>query len=81
MNDSLADSREYLAMRAEAELDLAQSATHPAAVKAHYVLAGYYLDRLYGPPSNDGEGEGPQEARVDPFASTGGGSEASASPA
>lgn len=48
MDDSLADTQDYLEKRAEAELDLAQTATHPAAVKAHYLLAGYYLDRLYG---------------------------------
>ena len=41
----------YLHDRAEAELKRAQQAEHPAAVKAHYMLAGYYLDRLHG----DGE--------------------------
>jgi hypothetical protein len=34
--------------RAEQELAQAQQAVHPAAVKAHYLLAGYYLDRVYG---------------------------------
>ena len=43
----------YLEKRAEAEISLAQTATHPAAVRAHYLLAGMYLDRLYGP--NDGQ--------------------------
>jgi len=38
----------YLYNRAEQELSQAQQATHPAAVKAHYLLAGYYLDRVYG---------------------------------
>ena len=37
----------YHLQRAEAELLLAQAATHPRAVKAHYNLAGYYLDRAY----------------------------------
>ena len=37
----------YLEERAEAELSLAQAAAHPAAVRAHYLLAGHYLDRLY----------------------------------
>lgn len=37
----------YLETRAEAELSLAQSAAHPAVVRAHYILAGFYLDRLY----------------------------------
>lgn len=38
----------YLKARADSELELAQQATHPAAVRAHYMLAGLYLDRLYG---------------------------------
>jgi hypothetical protein len=39
----------YLEARAEAELSLAQSADHPAVVRAHYMMAGFYLDRLYNP--------------------------------
>ena len=39
----------YFYDRAEQELEFAQGATHPAAVKAHYLLAGYYLDQFYGP--------------------------------
>ncbi len=42
----------YWSHRAEQELENAQRAKHPAAVKAHYLLAGYYLDRLYGPDSD-----------------------------
>jgi hypothetical protein len=38
----------YYYQRAEAELRLAQQAIDPAVVKAHYQLAGYYLDRVYG---------------------------------
>jgi hypothetical protein len=38
----------YFYQRAEAELKLAQQAAQPAVVKAHYQLAGYYLDRVYG---------------------------------
>ncbi|KRB86368.1 hypothetical protein ASE00_06550 [Sphingomonas sp. Root710] len=38
---------EYYLHRAEAELSLAQAAPHPAAVRAHYHLAGHYLDRAY----------------------------------
>ena len=38
----------YFERRAEAELELAQRALHPDAVKAHYHLAGFYLDRVYG---------------------------------
>jgi hypothetical protein len=50
--------RDYLEGRAEAELSMAQAAAHPAAVRAHYLLAGFYLDRLYcpdaaAPPGND----------------------------
>lgn len=40
---------DYFLERAEAEIALAQSARHEAAVRAHYELAGYYLDRVYGP--------------------------------
>jgi hypothetical protein len=43
------DDRVYLEQRAEAELSLAQAAEHPAVVRAHYLLAGFYLDRLYDP--------------------------------
>ena len=40
----------YFYDRAEAVLKLAQTAAHPAAVRAHYLLAGHYLDRFYGDP-------------------------------
>jgi len=40
--------RAYFYRRAEQELHQAQRAESPAAVKAHYHLAGYYLDRVYG---------------------------------
>lgn len=43
-----ARDRSYYVRRAEAELALAQSAAHPAAMRAHYHLAGYYLDKVYG---------------------------------
>jgi hypothetical protein len=39
--------RNYLERRAEDELDCAQQASHPAAVRAHYELLGYYLNQLY----------------------------------
>ncbi|MET0377241.1 MAG: hypothetical protein ABW128_23655 [Rhizorhabdus sp.] len=42
-----ARDRSYYIRRAEAELALAQSAAHPAAMRAHYHLAGYYLDKVY----------------------------------
>jgi hypothetical protein len=48
----------YFEHRAETELEMAQRATHPAVVRAHYQLADLYLDRVYG-----GENAGaPQEA-------------------
>jgi len=43
----------YFYDRAEAELEAAQNAEHPAAVRAHYLLAGHYLDRFYGPPEGE----------------------------
>jgi hypothetical protein len=44
----MSNDRDYHYQRAETELVRAQQATDPAAVKAHYLLAGYYLDRAYG---------------------------------
>ena len=41
------DEKNYYRLRAEQEIKLAQSAEHPAAVRAHYGLAGYYLDHVY----------------------------------
>lgn len=43
-----ADSRDYYQQRAETELELAQTAGHANAVRAHYLLAGFYLDRVHG---------------------------------
>lgn len=41
---------EYFSARAEQEIARAQSAEHPAAVQAHYELAGHYLELVYGGP-------------------------------
>ena len=41
------DERLYFRERAEAEIRAAQAAGHPEAARAHYVLAGYYLDLSY----------------------------------
>ena len=41
------DDRSYYEMRAEAELEQAEHSLHPAAVKAHYLLAGLYLDLVH----------------------------------
>lgn len=46
----------YYYRRAEAELEMAQAATIPAAVKAHYELANLYLERL---TSSEHRGERP----------------------
>lgn len=45
----------YYERRAEAELELAQRANHPAAVQARYELAASYLARLCGKPATDAE--------------------------
>lgn len=47
------DNANYLYRRAEEELDLAQAADHPAAVKAHYTMAAHYLDTAYGLAGED----------------------------
>ena len=39
----------YYYQRAEKELLMAQKAESPESVKAHYTLAGYYLDMVYRP--------------------------------
>jgi hypothetical protein len=44
------EDRAYFEQRAEAEIELAQKADHPDVVRAHYELAGYYLDRVHGTP-------------------------------
>lgn len=41
------EERAYLERRAEQELDQAENATHPCAMKAHYDLLGFYLNRLF----------------------------------
>ena len=41
------DDNTYFYERAETELELAQRATHPLAVRAHYIIANHYLDRCY----------------------------------
>ncbi len=41
--------RAYYGERAEAEIDAAHRASHPAAARAHYVLAAFYLDLAHNP--------------------------------
>ena len=54
------DDTNYFYARAETELELAQRATHPEAVRAHYIIANHYLDRCYGggEPVADADSEG-----------------------
>jgi hypothetical protein len=40
--------KDYFYSRAEVELRMAQTARDPNAVRAHYTLAGHYLDRAFG---------------------------------
>ncbi|MDR6125553.1 hypothetical protein QE361_001143 [Sphingomonas sp. SORGH_AS802] len=42
------DDKAYYHARAEAELRMARTSTEASATKAHYTLAGYYLDRAFG---------------------------------
>lgn len=48
-----ATDRDYFLERAEAELDLANQAHHADAARAHYYLAGFYLDRAHEGPANE----------------------------
>jgi hypothetical protein len=52
------DDPDYFQKRAEAELELAQAAKHATAVRAHYLMAGYYLDRVHNQHGQDEESEG-----------------------
>lgn len=56
-DDHASDDKEYFYRRAESELEMAQRTIVPEAVKAHYTLAGYYLDKVYSddqaPAAND----------------------------
>ena len=38
----------YYERRAEAEIELAQQSANRHAVQAHYQLATFYLDKIYG---------------------------------
>ena len=44
-----AEEQDYYEKRAEAEIEMAQRATHAGAVQAHYELANAYLDRIHAP--------------------------------
>jgi hypothetical protein len=45
--------KDYYLERAEAELDLANAAAHEKTARAHYYLAGFYLDRAYCGVANE----------------------------
>lgn len=46
--------KDYFERRAEAEIEAAQRASHAAVVRAHYELAGYYLDLVHNPEARAG---------------------------
>ena len=54
MSEVTEDS-EYFERRAEAEIAAAQAATHAAVVRAHYELAGHYLDLAHNPDAHTAE--------------------------
>lgn len=45
--------KDYFLERAEAEIDLANAATHKAAAHAHYHMASFYLDRAQDVVANE----------------------------
>ena len=49
------DDLNYYEQRAEAEIAMAQRATHAEVVRAHYELATAYLDRIHGEQSEAAE--------------------------
>lgn len=73
------DDEIYFYERAETELELAQRATHPLAVRAHYIIANHYLDRCYGGAptlaANDADGDAGGEGDADGTGSAGGDSD------
>ena len=62
------DERDYFRQRAETEIEAAQTAGHPGAARAHYLLAGYYLDLAYNPLASPM----PPKARPGPTGAEGG---------
>jgi len=57
--------RNYFLDRVEEELTLANEAAHSGVARAHYHLAAYYLDRVYGGPV---KAEPPEAAPAQPDA-------------
>jgi hypothetical protein len=50
------EEADYYQRRAEAEVALAQRASHQAVVRVHYELASAYLDRIHGDTPRAGGG-------------------------
>lgn len=63
---TMPDDSTYFYERAETELELAQRATHPLAVRAHYIIANHYLDRCYGGVTQGVAGADPAQDDEDP---------------
>lgn len=42
------DDAAYFERRAETQIELASKSDDPRAVQAHYALANFYLERIYG---------------------------------
>ncbi|GAA4815663.1 hypothetical protein GCM10023232_09310 [Sphingosinicella ginsenosidimutans] len=61
-----AADRNYFLDRVEEELTLANQATHSNVARAHYHLAAYYLDRVYGGPANENDWPEPAIAQSGP---------------
>lgn len=57
--------RQYFQRRAEEEVNLAQQATHAAAVAAHYALAEIYLEKAGGPQQDASHADKDAERSAD----------------
>ena len=51
------EDRRYYEVRAEAELTAALISDHPEDSRAHYLLAGFYLDLVHGEGNNPSTGD------------------------
>lgn len=54
------EEMDYYERRAEAEIEMAQRASHVRAVQAHYEMAAAYLERIYG----EGPASGPNSLTI-----------------
>jgi hypothetical protein len=52
----------YWEARAEQEIEAARRSDDPRAVRAHYLLAGYYLDLVHNPDARPPGGPAPDGA-------------------